>query len=296
MKKKGIIAASVTIFVLLVAYFGVSTFIATSVSKVVRVPITEDPASLGISYQDVSFTSRVDNLVLKGWYLEGKEDGPTIITVHGTEGNRANGIPGIMELVSSLTKEGFNILMFDLRGHGESEGTYYSGGYYERYDLLGAIDYLTSRGVNKIGVIGFSVGAVTSILAAAEDPGISAVVSDSSWADFTEIINTQAEKQKHIPAWFKPGYLLMLKVLHGTDLNSARPIDVVGRIAPRPIFFIHGLADAYVPATDANRLYEASQNPSNEAWLVPGAGHVKSYQTAPLEYEERVTKFFEQAL
>jgi pimeloyl-ACP methyl ester carboxylesterase len=296
MKKKGIIAASVLIFVLLCAYFGLSAYVASSLTKVERIPVTENPGSFGISYQDVSFTSRVDNFVLKGWNLEGEIGQPTIIMVHGREGNRANGVPGTMDLANSLVEEGFNVFMFDLRGHGDSEGTYLSAGYYEKYDLLGAVDYVKSRGAGEIGVIGFSMGAATSILAAAEEPAISAIVSDSSWADLTEIANREVRKMIHLPDWFEPGYLLALRVMHGIDLKSAKPIDVVGTIAPRPIFFIHGQADSFIPPSHANRLYEASNSPSNDVWLVPDAGHVKSYQTAPAEYEERIMTFFEREL
>jgi fermentation-respiration switch protein FrsA (DUF1100 family) len=296
MKKKGIIAASVLIFVLLCAYFSLSAYVASSLTKVERIALTENPSSFGISYQDVSFTSREDNLNLKGWYLEGEQGEPTIIMVHGREGNRVDGVPGTMELASSLVEEGFNVLMFDLRAHGESDGTYLSAGYYERLDLLGAVDYIESRGASEIGVIGFSMGAGTSILTAAEDSRIEALVSDSSWADLTEIANIEVRKMIHLPDWFEPGYLLVLKVMHGIDLNSAKPIDAVSKIAPRPIFFIHGEADSFIPASHANRLFEASNNPSNEIWLVPGATHVKSYQTAPDEYEERVTEFFDEKL
>jgi fermentation-respiration switch protein FrsA (DUF1100 family) len=296
MKKKGIIAASVLIFVLLCTYFGLSAYIASSLTKVERIPVTENPGSSGISYQDVSFTSRVDSLALKGWYLQGEQNQPTIIMVHGRDGNRVDGVPGTMELASSLVEEGFNVFMFDLRAHGESEGTYLSAGYYERYDLLGAVDYVESQGASEIGIIGFSMGAGTSILVAAEDPRIEALVSDSSWADLTEIANREVRKMIHLPDWFEPGYLLVLKVMHGIDLNSAKPIDAVSKIVPRPIFFIHGQADSFIPVSHANRLYEASNNPSNEIWLVPGATHVKSYQTTPDEYEEKVIEFFKDNL
>jgi len=100
MRKKGIIIASVVMFILFCAYFGLSAYIASSLTKVERIPVTENPGSFGIGYQDVSFTSRVDNLVLKGWYLEGEAGQPTIIMVHGREGNRASGVPGTMDLAS----------------------------------------------------------------------------------------------------------------------------------------------------------------------------------------------------
>jgi fermentation-respiration switch protein FrsA (DUF1100 family) len=260
------------------------------------VPITQNPSSLGLTYKSISFTSRGDKLALEGWYLESGRREPTIVMVHGSEGNRVTAPPGALELARSLVEEGFSVLMFDLRGHGESEGARLSAGYNEKRDLLGAVDYLEDIGVRKIGVLGFSLGAAIAILATAEEPRISAVVSDSSFADLTEIINREAKRRSSLPGWFTPGYLLMLKLMYDIDLNAVRPVDAVAEIAPRSIFFIHGKADAYIPPVHVYSLYKASNNPSNPVWLVPDAGHIESYKTAPVEYVKRVTTFFERKL
>lgn len=296
MNKRLVIAITLTALIILSGYFGISGYMASSMTTVERVPVTDSPASLGLDYENVSFNSRKDNLRLKGWYIESGEEQPAIIMVHGAEANRSRGVPGVLELAANLVDKGFNILMFDLRAHGESAGAHLSAGYYEKYDLLGAVDYLESTGVTKIAALGFSLGAAISILAAAEDPGILAVVSDSSFADLTEIINREAKRRSGLPGWFPPGYLLMLKAIYGIDLNAVRPVDAVADVAPRSIFFIHGEADTYIPPAHVYRLYKASNNPSNPVWLVPEAGHMGSYKTAPVEYVKRVTTFFERKL
>ena len=294
MKKKVIKSTTITIIILLCVYFGISGYMASSLTRLDRLPITENPSLFGLSYEEISFPSRVDSLTLKGWYIRVGEEQPVIIMVHGAGGNRASG--STLELAVDLVDEGYNVLMFDLRGHGESEGAHLSAGYYERHDLLGAVDYLESRGVTSIGVLGFSLGAATAILTAGEEPRISAVVSDGCFADLTEIINREATKRGGLPGWFTPGYLFMNRVMYGVDLNAVRPIDAVSKIAPRPIFFIHGASDDFVPPAHVNRLYEASNNPSNLVWIVPNAKHIEAYKIASVEYVEKVTAFFNKEL
>jgi fermentation-respiration switch protein FrsA (DUF1100 family) len=298
MKKTIVKVIVALVAALLIAYFGISGYIAFSLTQVARVPIDDTPSSLGLSYEDVSFPSREDRLTLKGWYIPGGQDKRAIIMVHGIERHRADPSIGMLNLAGDLVKQGFSVLMFDLRGHGESEGNRSSAGYYERRDLLGAFDYVRSRGLSadSIGIIGFSMGAATAILVAAEEPGIPAIVSDSSFADLAEIVQGEASERWRLPGFFTSGYPFVLKRLYGIDLNALRPIDVVGRISPRPIFFIHGGADEVIPLAHANWLYEASGNPSNLLWVVPGAEHVRSYKTAHKQYVHKVATFFRKAL
>jgi len=293
-RKKVIRSAAIAILVLLCAYFGISSYMASALTNLDRIPITENPSSFGLNYEAISFPSRADGLALKGWYIRGGEEQSAIIMVHGAEGNRASGSK--LDLARDLVAKGYNVLMFDLRGHGESEGAHLSAGYYERRDLLGAVDYLKNRGAESIGVLGFSLGAAIAILTAAEEPDISALVSDSSFADLAEITNREAKERSGLPGWFTPGFILMNRVMYGVNLEAVKPVDAVTKIAPRPVFFIHGAADDFVPVAHVYRLYEASHNPSNLLWVVPEAKHVESYNVAPLQYVEKVIAFLDKAL
>ena len=91
----------------------------------------------------------------------------------------------------------FSVLLFDLRARGESGGNRSSKGDREQWDLLGAIDYVEARGipVEHIGLLGFSLGAGVAILAAAQEPRIPAIVSDSGFTDYVSdirLIHTNA--------------------------------------------------------------------------------------------------------
>ena len=81
-----------------------------------------------------------------------------------------------------------------------------SGGYFEQQDLLGAFDFLVQRGIppERIGVIGFSMGASTSILGVAEEPAIRAVVVDSPYANASELIAQETARKTVFPQWIVP--------------------------------------------------------------------------------------------
>jgi fermentation-respiration switch protein FrsA (DUF1100 family) len=278
------------------AFLGISVYLGHSMTAVERVAITETPASYGLDYEEVSFPSRIDELTLYGWYLPAGGSDEVIIMVHGAEQHRAD--PGIkmLDIACGLVEHGYNVLMFDLRGHGESDGDRMSAGYYETRDLGGAVDYVVGLGFDNIGVLGFSMGAVTAIMTAADCDDIDAIVSDSAYADLNDMIEPQFAERTSFPSFFLRPLLFMVEMMYGVDFTAIKPVEVVGDIAPRPIFFIQGGLDDTVPPAHAQSLLEASNNPSNQLWLVPDVGHVEAYLTYPEEYMSRVTAFFDSAL
>jgi len=286
----GITAAIFVVFV------GISGYLGYTMTRVHRVPVTGSPDLLGLAYENVSFPGIDKNITLRGWLLPGQNKGQIIIMVHGVDANRVDASIGTLEIASGLVAHGFSVLMFDLRGHGESDGNMVSGGYYEKRDLEGAANFAKERGFTHIGVLGFSLGAVTSILAAAEDQDIDAVVSDSSFADLTDIMKSEFSKRTKAPQFLLNPLLFMIKIMYRVDFNAVKPVECVGQIAPRPVFFIHGEADDGIPFKHALKLWEASHNPQAELWIVPGAGHTRAYKTNPEEYMSRVTAFFDSAL
>ena len=74
-------------------------------------------------------------------------------------------------------------------------------------------------------------------------------------------------------------------------LQAGKPVENVPEIVSRPVLFIHGEEDDFSPLGHAYRLYEASQNPDDMLWIVPGADHVKAYMTSPTEYLDKVIAF-----
>jgi fermentation-respiration switch protein FrsA (DUF1100 family) len=286
----------VIILVLVVAFLGISAYLGNSMTAVERLPITETPEICGLAYEEVSFPSRVDELSLSGWYLPAEDGEEVIIMVHGAEQHRADPNVNMLAIACGLVEHGYGVLMFDMRGHGQSEGERMSAGYYEVRDLGGAVDYVSGLGFEDIGVLGFSIGGVTALLTAAEDNAIDVIVCDSAFANLNDMLEPQFAERSSFPTFFLRPLLVMVKFMYGVDFTAIRPVEVVGEIYPRPILFIQGQLDDTVPPEHAYRLYEAANNPKDELWVLPDAGHVEAYSLYPDEYMSRVTAFFDEAL
>jgi dipeptidyl aminopeptidase/acylaminoacyl peptidase len=285
------VVLSLCIIILLV--MGYAVWVAHKKTLVERVPVFGIPAQLGLPWENVSFTSRNDEVFLEGWYLPSKEDNRCIILVQGTEHHRNS--PGIntLHLGGNLVDRGFSVLLFDFRGRGESEGDRSSEGDREQWDLLGAIDYVESRGIpaERIGLLGFSLGAGVSILVAAQEPRIAAVVSDGGFLDYMMDLKLLSIGRFYLPTWF--AYLVNLagRVFFKTDFNKVSPIEVVDKVE-QPIFFIHGEDDPVISAEESRELFVVSDNVKDRLWIVPRTEHVNIYTKKPQEYVERVSQFF----
>lgn len=283
-----------------VVYLAVSGWSALSLTRPERKPLPpkDGPVIRGLPpYREVAFSSRRDRLELKGWYFPSPNSQAAVILVHGRDGNRADETIGLPEIAKALVERGYNVLTFDLRGHGESAGDRLSFGPWETSDLLGAVDYVKLQGISprRIGVLGFSMGAATAILAAAESNDIRAVVADSSYANIGEIIEAKFPKASGLPGFFTPGAIFMGRLVLGIDLEAAAPERVVAKIAPRPVLLVQGFEDSLVPFSHAERLARAA-GPTAQLWLVPGAEHVRAFRLDPVGYLGRVVNFFHGAL
>jgi fermentation-respiration switch protein FrsA (DUF1100 family) len=277
----------------LVAYLGVGAYVAGTMSHPIRQPLHGTPATLDLLYTDVAFTSTVDDLPLKGWLI-GNHGGPAIIFVHGKDGSRDDPTIGLPLIGQALVRHGYDVLAFDLRGHGQSGGSRFSLGYLETRDLAGAVRFLKRQGRTTLGAIGWSLGAVTVLNAAPDLPDLRAVVAESPFADLTDLLDVQIPLQTHLPPLFTPGILLMGDVLYGFGSQQNRPEQAVTRLGARPLLLIHDEDDEFIPRSHATRLQQAgAANPNLQVWLVPGTAHVRGYQHDPAEYMRRVTAFFD---
>jgi fermentation-respiration switch protein FrsA (DUF1100 family) len=306
---KLVVVAVLLAEVLTFCYSAVSLIMATQLAYVPQVPILKTPAALGLSYRDVRFPSREDHLLLRGWFIPGVlPDGQltarrTIIVVHGTRANRTDPSIGLLDLTGQLARHGLAVLAFDLRGSGESPPAPLSFGYFEQRDVLGAVDFLRSGALPypelgrpaAIGGWGGSMGAASLLLAAAREPALRAIVSDSAYAEIISVLQRQIPQVSGFPAFFTPGALLAARAMYGVDYYAVRPVDVVASLAPRPLFFIHGASDHLIPPANLTALVNAARSAPGaqvQSWLVPGADHGQAFHVAGAEYVNRVVAFF----
>ncbi|MHB1414953.1 MAG: alpha/beta hydrolase [Chloroflexota bacterium] len=276
------------------AVAAIGGYVAFTLTEVDRQAPTPLPSTLGLAYEDIVFPSQIDAVNLHGWYLPAQpaESARSVILVHGQNGQRADPGIGMLPLAKDLVEHGYNVLTFDLRGHGESPGDHRYFGYFERRDVKGAVDYLESRGApgRWVGTIGFSMGAATVLLAGPEDPRIRAVVADSGYADFRELVDGALPTESGLPAFFTPITVFMAKVLLGMDVDAIRAETNLGKLDPRPLLIIHGTADGTVPVAQAYHL--AAAYPKASLWILDGVDHVQAYKAQPEEYLRRVEETF----
>jgi fermentation-respiration switch protein FrsA (DUF1100 family) len=186
-----------------------------------------------------------------------------------------------------------------MRNRGRSGGGATTLGALEAIDLISAVDYLMTRDdidKDRLGALGVSLGGATTLLAAASDTRIKAVVDDSGFSDAPGVIATSFEHFIGLPAFpFAPLTVAISEFRAGVSLRQLRPVDVVGRISPRPLFIIHCMADRVVPAEHSKRIFEAAKEPK-QAWWIPTGGHIDGHVVAPQEYERRVIEFLDRSL
>lgn len=273
---------------------GISAYVGWSLTHPEREKLGFTPESVGLEYQDVEFLSREDGLTLSGWLIKAKENKKTIILAHGYGKNRLQDDVPSLPIAQSLVRAGYNVLMFDFRGCGQSEGNMVSVGQYEVRDLLGAIDYVKSftELSPRIVLLGFSMGAATSILAGAREPAVEVVIADSPFANLKNYLMKNLSVWTNLPPVpFNQAFLLVVPPLTGLKAETVSPIGEVRNLNGRPLLLIHGKADSDVPVQNSELLCGAY--PGAELWTVPEAKHVKSYAVAGNLYIERVLEFME---
>ncbi|MFC0213152.1 alpha/beta hydrolase [Paenibacillus chartarius] len=262
----------------------------------VRKPVTASPSDMDLSYSCVRFPSRGGEETLDGWWIPaaaGTKPKATVIFSHGYAGNRLEeGLPALA-LAAALVKADCNVLMYDFRNSGQSTGTLTSVGYHEHKDVLGAVDWALQQGADRIVLLGFSMGATSSLLAAAKEPAVAAVIADSPFSHLTRYL------RRNLPVWtrlpnfpFTPLILTILPLLTGTKPDEVDAEAAVERIYPRPVLFVHSERDGAIPSSNSAEL--AARHPDRfELWLTDDGTHVGSYRADPDAYTKRILAFLE---
>lgn len=275
------IVVYVSLFLIITSLWGFYTSVRPP-----RILSSITPRSLGMNYEDVSFTT-ADGLTLSGWYIARRPASEkTLILLHGYPADKGNILP-----LLAFLNEDFNLLLFDFRYLGQSGGKYSTAGAREVEDLLTAVRYLKKRGIAEVGVWGFSMGGAVALMAIEKAPEIKAVVSESSYAS----LDGMARQLFRIPVLEYPlAFLLGIwsKVFLGVDLSEVSPARSV-RGVRTPVLLIHSTADAVIPISHAKTLQEAlSANPHAEFWFKDDLAHGQLGG----DYRSRVKEFFQRHL
>ena len=242
-------------------------------------------ANLGADYERVTFTTS-DGLELSGWYVPSRNRA-AVIVFPGRNGPQAQ--------TRMLVRHGYGALLFDRRGSGESEGDPHGFGWEGEKDIKAAIEFLQRRpdvDPGRIGGLGLSVGGEMMLQAAAETEELAAVVSEGAGA-------RSVGEFREMPGATIPTHVVETMITAGNVLFSNSPPpplmhDIIGRIAPRPVFIIW--TPNGVDTEVLNRGYYEAAGAPKTLWEIPESKHVGGLQARPREYERRVVGFFADAL
>ena len=238
-----------------------------------------------------------DGVRLHGWFLRHEEESRVIVVMHGYRGEKSD----VLGMSTALWRAGFDVLLFDFRGRGRSARAPITMGYWEAADLSAALDWVAGRVPGaRIGLLGFSMGGVVAIEGGADDR-VRAIVADSVFGSQREVIaHAAARDARRFLRWIPGGaFLPAMEWWHRRSgkpaFDEIAPSRRVAALAGKPILFIHGTRDHWIPLDHASRLVEAAPE-SSESWIVEGALHCGAYFLDRPGYCRRVATFFEQHL
>jgi pimeloyl-ACP methyl ester carboxylesterase len=289
-KKKLLKISLITIACLVVAYLGLSAFGSRVAMVIPRIPVTYKAGDLGVAYEDVSFKTRTGDITLKGWFLPGVKE-QVIAFVHGGFQNRIDKNTDTPGLARALVEKGYNVLLFDLRGRGESEGRGITLSNIDA-DIGGVIDYLKSRGfkTEDICLLGFCSGATEACIYGSRND-VGSLILDGCFIDAGTMVVRQAQ-YVHLPGWvariFIPGGTFFTYALYGFHRIDA--ISVIHDVKC-PILFIHEENDPFTTREETERLFSRAVNPAKRIWEASGAIHSQGFIVHPQEYIQTVDDF-----
>ena len=256
-----------------------------------RLPVSVSPESFFLPFEVVQFHS-TDGVPLEGWKIPGQPSRPWLILCHGLGANRAD----LLEIAKGLHAAGFNLFLFDFRGHGGSAGRVTSFGWREQRDLDGALAFLGQQPdvpAKPYGVYGLSMGGAVALMAAAGDERLAAVVADSPYATLEDALGRHMTLMYPVPKvpllWF---VLATYRLRFGVWPREVSPQESAARLSPRAVLLIHGSGDARNPVEGSERIFAAASEPK-ELWVINGAQHLEGYGLAPQAYQDRLVRFFQ---
>ncbi len=254
-----------------------------------------DPETIGLRYIGVFFDSG-DGTRLHGWFFPAQSDGAsksvttraaTVVHFHGNAENISTHFRG----AEWLARAGYNVLVFDYRGYGSSDGVPSRAGI--QLDAAAAIAYVRARpdvDSERLVLFGQSLGAAIAVAAVAEPgnrPGVRAVILESGFASYRRIA-----REKLAAMWFTWPLQWPLSFLVS---DALRPVDLVPAVAPIPVLIVHGTLDPIVPFEHADALYAAAREPK-ALWAVTGGGHINAFGRYGVVYRPALLEYLRQHL
>lgn len=253
----------------------------------------QDPLTIFLMPFDHVRIPTADGLTLDGWFIPEAGAERTIVICHGAGANKGN----FIWFLGPLANRGYNVLFFDFRAHGGSDGRTTTYGIREQNDVLAAVQWLKLNRPNqsrRIVGLGSSQGSLALALAAAREPRIDAIVLDSPFVSPRELQRATSTRFPVVGPLLGDWFLGAMSLQTGTDFFDVSAEQAVRDMGPRPLMVVHGDDDFVMPKSHSQRLYDAASGP-RELWFGPGP-HSNIITDAPSEYADRLFTFLDRCL
>lgn len=260
-------------------------------------PMSHFPKHYDLAYENISFRTR-DGLDLKGWFLPSPGgDKRTILMCHGMSDNKGL----LLKQTYFLNKTGgFNLVYFDFRSHGESEGTITTSGGLETMDFDAAMAWLRRAKpelMGSVGAFGLSMGATVTVVSMSKHPDVRCAAVESPFTDYRTVIARWFWNNVKVP--YYPLVALTIKIVrarvNASEIELFDPVASAALISPRPLLVIGGERDSLMPPEDVKLVFDAAREPK-QLWMVPEASHTMCREAAGPEYDARLLDFFSRNL
>lgn len=285
----------IVLIFLLTIYLAILYFGASILTKPQSTRLDASPKLISNNYESIEFKTS-DNLTLRGNLFKSYSD-KLIIMVGGLIPNRFDYFYFTPTISKELLAKGYNVLIYDTRAHGISDGQRVGFGSVEGKDVVAAVNFAKSRGFNpaKIGLVGNSTGGISIIMVIDQLKDVGAIVVDSVTSDFSQVVRNRITAEGHLPVFLQDSVLFAVKTLYGLDLDNIKPIDKITLDPNRNFLFLHSEKDQTIPIDDAKILF-AKANKASKFVVFKDFSHIESYRSNPELYRQEVYSFLDREL
>lgn len=234
-----------------------------------------------------------DGLALNGVYYENTDSHLWVITLHGYRSDHRAGVAAAQHFYDA----GYQVLSPDLRACGDSEGDYVGMGWLDRKDVLDWVDWVTGQDTSaKIVLYGVSMGAATTMMTSGEDTPdqVCAFVEDCGYTSVWDIFSNELKLRFGLPEFpvlYSASALSSVKARY--SFKEASALKQVAS-CEKPMMFIHGTADDFIPYEMMDTLYQAKPGDNKTSLTAEGAGHGEAMYVLGDAYWESVFSFLGQ--
>ena len=242
------------------------------------------PTRLGLLCEDVEFRSKDGKKIAAWWLPKGNRGAPPVLVLHGLGASKAH----MIDYILFAQREGNPVLAIDFRGHGDSDPSLTSIGFYESEDVLAGMKFVRERGSGDPVLWGTSMGAVSALLAAERDGSVAGLIADAPFDTYRNTICHHAKLMYGIPEF--PLIVLACPMIEERahfrmdDVNSLRAAAKIHA----PMLVLAGEKDVRMDSAVVRTVYEAAGGPK-EFWVIPGEGHEN--RTFQDSFQEKIRTF-----